>query len=130
MPVVVDIEGELIPRAQARWPDAVVRDELDNNLAAELPTIQITQVPGGDLAASRLARMIVDIDVYAATRADAYALMGEVVAWVERDLRGSTTDTLVIGRAGAITLPAARPYENSALRRVGGTFEIFCHPVS
>ncbi|CAL9650573.1 phage tail termination protein [Streptomyces sp. enrichment culture] len=130
MTVVVDIEGELIPRAQARWPQAVVRDELDNNLLDELPTIQITQVPSGDLAASRLARMLVDIDVYAATRQQAFDLAREVVAWVERDLRGSTTSTLTIGRAGVVTLPAARPYENTALRRVGGTFEIFCHPVS
>lgn len=129
MTVVVDIEGELIPRAQARWPDAVVRDELDNNLLDELPTIQITQIPGGDLAAGRLARMLVDVDVYAASRADAFVLAREVVAWVERDLRGSTTSTMTIGRAGVFTLPAARPYENKALRRVGGTFEIFCHPV-
>jgi len=128
--VVVDIEGELIPRAQARWPDAVVRDELDNNLLDELPTIQITQVPAGDLAASRLARMLVDIDVYAATRAEAFGLARETVAWVERDLRGSTTSTLTISRAGVVTLPAIRPYENTALRRVGGTYEIFCHPVS
>ncbi|WHM30179.1 hypothetical protein OH540_09105 [Streptomyces sp. BPPL-273] len=130
MTVVVDIEGELIPRAQARWPDAVVRDELDNNLLDELPTIQITQIPGGDLAAGRLARMLVDVDVYAASRADAFVLAREVVAWVERDLRGSTTSTMTIGRAGVVTLPAARPYENTGLRRVGGTFEIFCHPVS
>jgi hypothetical protein len=126
---VVDIEGELIPRAQARWPDAVVRDELDNNLVNELPTIQIEQVPGGDMAAGRLARMLVDIDVYAADRATAFALAGEVLGWVERELRGSTTDTLVIGRAGVVTMPAVRPYENPGLRRVGGTYEIFCHPV-
>lgn len=130
MTVLVDIEGELIPRAQARWPDAVVRDELDNNLANELPTIQITQVPGGDISAGRLARMLVDIDVYAATRAAAFDLAREVVAWVERELRGSTTSTMTIGRAGVVTLPAIRPYENTALRRVGATYEIFCHPVS
>ena len=127
--MIVDIEGELIPRAQTRWPDAVVRDELDNNLINELPTIQIEQVPGGDIAAGRLARMLVDIDVYAATRADAFALAGEVLGWVERELRGSKTDTLVIGRAGVVTMPAVRPYENTGLRRVGGTYEIFCHPV-
>jgi hypothetical protein len=128
--VIVDIEGELIPRAQARWPGAVARDELDNNLVNELPTIQIRQVPGGGIEAGRLARMLVDIDVYAATRAEAYALAGETAGWVERELRGSTTSTLVIGRAGVVSLPAERPYENTALRRVGGTYEIFCHPVS
>lgn len=130
MTVVADIEGELIPRAQSRWPDAVVRDELDNNLLNELPTIQIRQIPGGDVAAARLARMLVDIDVYAATRQTAFDLAREVLTWVERELRGSATSTLTIGRAGAITLPAVRPYENTALRRVGATYEIYCHPVS
>jgi hypothetical protein len=128
--VAVDIEGQLIPRAQARFPDAVVRDELDNTLLDELPTIQITQIPGGDIAASRLARMLVDIDVYASTRKAAFDLAGEVLAWVETELRGSSTSTMTIGRAGAIILPAARPYENTALRRVGATYEVFCHPVS
>jgi hypothetical protein len=107
-----------------------VRDELDNRLAQELPTIQIRQVQGGEMTAGRLARMLVDIDVYAATRAAAYALAGDVAGWVERELRGTSTSTLVIGRAAVVSMPAARPYENPSLRRVGGTFEIFCHPVS
>lgn len=130
MTALVDIELELITRATGRFPDAVVRDELDNSLLNELPTIQINQIPGGDDDGIRLARMLVDIDVYAATRADAIALARDVHQWVTGELRGSSTDSLVIGRTGALTLPAVRPYENTALRRVGATFEIFCHPVS
>ena len=130
MTALADIELELITRATDRFPDAVVRDELDNNLLNELPTIQINQIPGGDDDGIRLARMLVDIDVYAATRADAITLAKDVHQWVTGELRGSSTDSLVIGRTGALTLPAVRPYENTALRRVGATFEIFCHPVS
>ena len=130
MTALVDIELELIRRATARFPDAVVRDELDNNLLAELPTIQIQQVPAGSDDGLRLARMLVDIDIYAATRADAITLAREVHDWVTRELRGSTSSTAVIGGTGAITLPAARPYENTSLRRVGATYEIYCHPVS
>ncbi|GAA4799539.1 hypothetical protein GCM10023220_29680 [Streptomyces ziwulingensis] len=114
----------------ARFPDAVVRDELDNNLLNELPTIQINQIPAGDDDGVRLARMLVDIDVYAVTRADAIGVARDVHVWVTGELRGSSSSTLVIGRTGAITLPAIRPYENTALRRVGATYEIFCHPVS
>jgi len=128
--VLVDIELELISRCTARFPDAVVRDELDNKLLNELPTIQINQIPAGDDDGIRLARMLVDIDVYAATRADAIALSKEVHEWVTGELRGSHGDTIVIGRTGAVTLPAIRPYENTSLRRVGATYEIFCHPVS
>jgi hypothetical protein len=127
---LVDIELELITRATDRFPDAVVRDELDNNLLNELPTIQINQIPGGDDDGIRLARMLVDIDVYAATRANAIILARDVHQWVTGELRGSSTESLVIGRTGALTLPAVRPYENTALRRVGATYEIFCHPVS
>lgn len=130
MTALADIELELITRGTARFPAAVVRDELDNNLLNELPTIQIQQIPAGDDDGLRLARMLVDIDVYAATRAAAIALARDVHAWVTRELRGSSGTSLVIGRAGALTLPAPRDYENTALRRVGATYEIFCHPVS
>lgn len=130
MTVLVDIELELISRGTARFPQAVVRDELDNNLLNELPTIQINQIPAGDDDGIRLARMLVDVDVYAATRADAITLARDVHRWVTGELRGSSTESLVIGRTGAVTLPAIRPYENAALRRVGATYEIFCHPVS
>ncbi|GLP64337.1 hypothetical protein TUSST3_09570 [Streptomyces sp. TUS-ST3] len=130
MTAIVDIELELITRGTARFPDAVVRDELDNNLLNELPTIQIRQIPAGDEDGLKLARMLVDIDVYAATRADAITLAREVHSWVTGELRGSTSDTAVIGRTGALTLPAERDYENTALRRIGATYAIFCHPVS
>ncbi|MFC9268910.1 hypothetical protein ACFTXJ_14205 [Streptomyces zhihengii] len=130
MTAILDIELELITRAAARFPDAVVRDETDNNLLDELPTIQITQVPGGGDDGLRLARMLVDIDVYAASRGAAITLARQVHDWVTRELRGSTSDTAVIGRTSGLGLPAARPYENKALRRVGATYELFCRPVS
>ncbi|MGW4493742.1 phage tail termination protein [Streptomyces sp. NPDC004376] len=130
MTALIDIEGELIPRAQARWPDAVVRDELDNNLLDELPTIQVLQLPGGGDDGLLVARMLVDVNVYAPTRADAFELAIEVHDWITRVVRGSTSSTLVIGLVRCLSLPAERPYENTALRRAGGTYEIFCHPVS
>ncbi|MCX5598456.1 hypothetical protein OOK29_09925 [Streptomyces phaeochromogenes] len=130
MTVLVDIELELISRGTARFPDAVVRDELDNNLLNELPTIQINQLPAGGDDGIRLARMLVDINVYAATRADAITLARQVHTWVTAELRGSHGATIVFARTGAITLPAERPYTNTELRRVGATYEIFCHPVS
>ncbi|MGW5173110.1 phage tail termination protein [Streptomyces sp. NPDC004082] len=130
MTALVDIELELITRATARFPLAVVRDELDNNLLNELPTIQPNQIPGGGDDGVKLSRVIVDIDVYAATRADAIALALAVHDWVTRELRGTTSSTAVIGRTGCLSLPAIRTYENTAVRRAGGTYELFCHPVS
>lgn len=130
MTALIDIELELITRATARFPDAVVRDELDNNLLQELPTIQIEQIPAGGDDGLKLSRMLVDINVYAGSRADAIALARDVHDWLTSELRGSTSNTAVIGRTAALALPAVRPYENIGLRRVGATYEIFCHPVS
>lgn len=76
MTALLDIEAELIGRATPVWPAAVVRDELDNNLLAELPTIQFEQVPGGSEDGLRLARILVDTNIYASTRAQAFAQIG------------------------------------------------------
>ncbi|MCX5537721.1 hypothetical protein OG785_45760 [Streptomyces sp. NBC_00006] len=130
MTVLVDVEAALIAAATPRFPTAVVRDELDNKLLEELPTIQIEQIPGGEDDGLRLARALVDVNVYAATRATAFALANEVHAWLTGELRGSTTSMTVFGRISPITLPAVRPYENTALRRVGATYQIYLHPVS
>lgn len=126
---IVDIELELITRGTARFPDAVVRDELDNNLLSELPTIRFQQIPAGSDDGFRLARFLVDMDIFAENRAAAVTLGRAVHAWLT-DLPGSSGGTAVFGRVAALTLPAPRDYENVALRRVGATYEIFCHPVS
>ncbi|MGW9245725.1 phage tail termination protein [Streptomyces badius] len=130
MTALLDIEAELIGRATPVWPAAVVRDELDNNLLNELPTIQFEQIPGGSEDGLRLARALVDTNIYASTRAEAFALAIEVHNWLTRTVRGSASATAVIGRVSCLTLPAVRPYENVGLRRIGGTYEIFFHPVS
>ncbi|MER5312675.1 hypothetical protein ABT034_33435 [Streptomyces sp. NPDC002773] len=125
-----DIELELIGWLQARLgSEVVVRDETDNNLQNELPTVQVEGV-GGDDDGIRLDRFLVDLNVFAATRADALTLAGQIKALLLHQLRGSATVTAVFGRVRTVSLPAARPYENTALRRVGATYEIFCHPVS
>ena len=130
MTTLIDIELELITRAAARFPDAVVRDELDNNLLDELPTIRVQQVPAGSDDGLRLARCIVDVDVFAASRTEAITVGRAVHAWLTGELPGTAGGTAVFGRIRALTLPGPRDYENTALRRVGGTYEIFCHPVS
>ena len=126
----VDIELELIGWTQARVASGVVvRDELDNSLLDELPTVQIEVVGGGD-DGLRLDRALVDVNVYAATRAEAIALAAVMHALYLTELRGSSTTNAVFGMVSTITRPAARPYQNTALRRVGATYQIYSHPVS
>lgn len=126
----VDVELELIGWTQARVASGVVvRDELDNNLADELPTVQI-EVVGGDDDGFRLDRALVEVNVYAATRAAAIALAAQLHGLYLAELRGSATDNAVFGQVVTVSRPAARPYENTSLRRVGATYAIHSHPVS
>lgn len=122
-----DIEVVIIGWLREHGLDA--RAELDNNLLAELPVVQITRVDGDD-DGLRLDRALVDIDVYAATRAAASVLSGSTRGLLLNELRGSTVDTAVIGMIRTVSAPSWRPYENVGLRRSGATYEIFFHPVS
>ncbi|MET9950153.1 hypothetical protein ABZ135_01210 [Streptomyces sp. NPDC006339] len=127
----VDVELELIKWLQAKaGPTVVVRDEVDNHLLEELPTIQVQRLPAGGDDGFRLDRALVDIDVYDATRADAISLAGQVRGWLLSDLPGTKTSTAVFGRVTSTPPPAVRPYENTSLRRVGATYQIYSHPVS
>lgn len=126
----VDVELELIGWLQSRLGSGtVVRDELDNNLLDELPTVQV-EVVGGDDDGFRLDRALVDINVYAATRAAAIALAAQVHGLLLTQLRGSKTTNAVFGMVSTVSRPAARPYENTSLRRVGATYSLHSHPVS
>lgn len=125
----VDVEVLLIGWLRDQLGDGiVVRDELDNNLLDELPTVQVERVGGTD-DGLRLDRALVDIDVYAATRGDA-ADLAAVIRGLLLRLSGSTVEGAVIGRVRTESAPVSRPYENLGLRRVGGTYSLYLHPVS
>lgn len=125
----VDVEVLLIGWLQGQLGDGVVvRDELDNNLLNELPTVQVERVGGTD-DGLRLDRALVDIDVYAATRGEALDLAADVRKRL-LSLRGSTVGGAVIGLVRTESVPVIRPYENTGLRRAGGTYSLYLHPVS
>ncbi|WP_181785071.1 hypothetical protein [Streptomyces phytophilus] len=127
----VDIEVELIAWLVARLdPDVVVRDELDNTLLNELPTVQVERLPAGADDGIRLDHALVDVDVYAATKSEAADLANLIRGLLHTQLRGSVTENAVFGRIVTEAAPARRPYENTALRRIGATYSIYFHPVS
>ncbi|MBQ1165478.1 hypothetical protein KBZ21_46645, partial [Streptomyces sp. A73] len=65
-----------------------VRDELDNNLLDDLPTVQVQRVGGSD-DGFRLDRCLVDIDVYDSTRGGAIGLAATIRGLLMTELRGS-----------------------------------------
>lgn len=127
----VDVELDLIGWLQAKFgADAVVCDETDNGLLDQLPTVQVQRLPAGGDDGFRLDRALVDVDVYAATRGEAVDIALMVRGWLMTDLAGSETTRAVYGRVTSSPPPAVRPYENTGLRRVGATYQIYSHPVS
>lgn len=122
-----DIEIELVARLKARTGVRWVT-ELPGNLTEILPVGQVQSIGGSDDGV-RLARALVSIDVYAATRKAASELAEQVRQELVVRLRGVRTDNAVFGRVSTIAAPAWRPYENPALRRSGATYELFYHPV-
>lgn len=126
----VDVELLTIGWLQQRLgAGVVVRDELDNRLEEELPTVQVQGVGGTD-DGIRLDRALVDVDVYAATRGEAISLAAVVRGLLLTELRGAAHGPAVVGLVSTVSAPAVRPYENAALRRVGATYLLNVHPVS
>ncbi|MEU3903321.1 hypothetical protein AB0F20_05830 [Streptomyces goshikiensis] len=127
----VDVELLVIQWLQARLGSGiVVRDELDNSLLNELPTVQVERIAAGGDDGFRLDHALVDVDVYAANRGAAVALALQIRGLLLTQLPGSTTGGAVVGRVQTVAAPGARPYENTGLRRVGATYQIYSHPVS
>lgn len=127
----VDVELLIIQWLQGQLGSGVVvRDELDNNLLNELPTVQVERVPAGGDDGFRIDQALVDIDVYAATRGAAVALAIQIRGLLLTVLSGAATGGAVVGRVSTLAAPGSRPYENPGLRRVGATYQIYSHPVS
>lgn len=124
-----DIEKELVA-----WLTAVLGGvrhctELPADLLDVLPVNQIQRV-GGDDDRFRLDRALISLDSYGVTRDAASTLARQTRNALLMNLPGTATAAAVFGRVSTVSAPAWRPYENPSLRRMGGTYEIYCHPVS
>ncbi|MFE4857384.1 hypothetical protein [Streptomyces sp. NPDC056670] len=125
-----DVEIELVAWLSAqRGGGVTVLTELPANLGDLLPVVQVQRV-GGDDDTFKLDRALVDVDVYAPTRAGASLLARQVRDDLVMKLRGTSTAAAVFGLVTTVSAPQWRPYENINLRRLGATYELYFHPVS
>jgi hypothetical protein len=125
-----DVEIELVTWLSGQLGSSVrVLTELPAELDSVLPVVQVQRV-GGDDDTFRLDRALVDVDVYAATRADASMLARQVRDDLVIQLRGTSTASAVFGLVATVSAPQWRPYENIRLRRCGATYQMYFHPVS
>jgi hypothetical protein len=123
-----DVEAELVSYLTGTRTVRVCTD-LPADLLDVLPVLQVQRVGGTD-DGFRLDRALIDVDAYALTRADASALARAARDDLVIKLRGVKTAKAVFGRVSTVSAPMWRPYENPALRKIGGTYEVFFHPVS
>ena len=122
-----DAEKTVIGWLRGQGYDA--RAELDNNLVDELPVVHVQSL-GGEDDGFLLERALIEIDVYAATRTDAYSISQHLRGLLHTQLRGSSTGDVVVGGVDTVSSPAFRPYEDTGLRRIGATYAIHLHPAA
>lgn len=120
-----DIEVLLVAYLKAETGERALTD-LPANLDEILPVIRVTCVDGDD-DTFRLDRSAVDIDVYAATRAGAAALSGQVRELLLTDLHGNPQPTGVVTGVRTLTKPRWLPDPNPNLRRFHASYRVFAH---
>lgn len=120
-----DVEKLLVAQLADHLSVRVVTDT-PSNLALILPVVQVTRFGGSDVAPG-IDRPNVDIDVYAATRTLAKTLAEKVRYTLLYVLAGTSTGEATVSRVDTISGPSYRPYDNTALRRVGATYQLTLH---
>jgi hypothetical protein len=122
-----DIEILLVAYLHTKTSLRVVTD-LPANLDEILPVIRVTRISGADRD-YRLDRPIVDVDVFAADRAGASALSGQVRDLLRNQLQygDAVQPTGVVTSVETIAGPRWLPDPNTSLRRFNATYELCVH---
>ena len=97
--------------------------ETDEQLAANLPQLQVTRIGGGDDGVA-LDRATFSIHAYAATR-DAARKLAYTARTALYAARGVVFEGAVVTRVAVIGGPAWTPYADINLRRFTATYQIF-----
>lgn len=105
------------------------RDFQDEDGATHLlPVIAVDRISGAELDDSPiLDRPVIDIDVYAGSRAQAQDLSEQIRYALRWTLQGSKVDDLVFGRVRTIVGPRLLAHANPKVRRYSATYELLLH---
>ncbi|MFF4530768.1 hypothetical protein ACFY1P_16025 [Streptomyces sp. NPDC001407] len=98
------------------------------DLADAVPLVRLHRIGGRD-DGFRLDHALVDVDAFAATRADAVALATRTRAVLVGSLPGSVvrTPAAVFTAASTVSAPSWRPWENPGVIRIGATYAVRLH---
>ena len=92
-----------------------------------LPVAFVERISGADLN-NRLDRPIIDIDVYAADRAQSQDL-AETIRWrLRNDLPGTVFNGVVFTRTRTVLAPRRLAHANPRLHRYSANYELVLHP--
>ena len=122
----VSAERFLIEWATARFA-ARVSNEPPSDLQAQLPVIIISRFGGRDVELT-IDRADIDVDVYAATWAEADALAMSAMSAFRSELPGVlitvASNSAVVAKVSTISAPSRRPVTDSNLSRSGASYEV------
>jgi hypothetical protein len=128
--VYPSVELLLVQWGTARFSPHRVATETPPDLQDVLPLIRFTRFGGTDDVLT-LDQAHVDVDVYAATWAEADDLARLVRVALRTELVGQSvttgSGTAVIARVGTIAAPARRPTADPNLHRSGASYQIVTH---
>lgn len=95
---------------------------------AMLPVVFVERISGADLDPV-LDRPVIDVDVYAGTRAQAQEIAETIRTELRFNLPGSTVGGAVFTRTRTIVAPRVLPHANPKVRRYSANYELLLHPV-
>lgn len=100
--------------------------ELPADLGSVLPLIHVVRVGGPHHASTPYFQMpTINVDSFAADRGAATDLAEAVDVSLRRRLPGSTVLGARVGRTATITGPGFRAWDDSTLRRMGASYQLW-----
>lgn len=120
-----DVEAGLVAWLQARFAG----DRAVTELPADLSTgrvVRVMRISGGDRDLV-IDDAIVDVDCYAATRAESRSFAEQVRAAIVYDLPGTVIPGGVVARVNTGVGPRWIPWDDLNVRRFGATYQITVH---
>lgn len=121
--IIPEIDAEYVIRGWLEVHTGVITvTETDNDLAANLPQLQVVRIGGGDDGVV-LDRPTFSVHAYAATR-DAARKLALTARTALYAARGVVFEGAVVTRVATIGGPAWTPYSNTNLRRFTATYQV------
>lgn len=124
----IDVERVLVAWLTDRLSVRVVTD-LPADLERQVPILQLARF-GGDDFYPGLDAAEVDVDAYGPDRATATQLAEDARSALRFELPGTQIENAVFARVNTLQAPVFKPYDNSALRRFGASYQIYIHMVA